>query len=269
MAVEKSPAFQFYPKDFLTDERVRLMSHTERGIYVTLLCFCWLEQSLPAQPSQLALLVNVKASQFQRMWDDGTMAACFYESNGRLFHKRLDAEREKQEAFRRRASDGGKAALDRRGNGGRFSTRVAGANHQPDVVLPAGVLSPGSTSSPISNLRSALSKKKQTSSVGPPKQPADPRVGEFLKWFPSEYKHRRHGADYLVKHSKHGPLVKQMLGATDLDRLKKLAMILMSDKTDEAWIVETDRGIEILSTKFSWLSDKLAAWEARQKEHTA
>ena len=101
--------------------------------------------------------------------------------------------------------------------------------------------------------------------MGPPKQPADPRVREFLQWFQEEYRTRRHGADYLVKWDKHGSLVRQMLGATDLDRLKKYAQILLSDKTDDEFIVSTDRGIEMLSVRFSWLSDRLAAWEAKQK----
>lgn len=103
--------------------------------------------------------------------------------------------------------------------------------------------------------------KKHATHVAPAKKPPDPRVREFLTWFQSEYRTRRHGADYLVKWDKHGTLVKQMLGATDLDRLKKYAQILLSEKTDDEFIVSTDRGIEILSSKFSWLSDRLAAWE--------
>ena len=103
--------------------------------------------------------------------------------------------------------------------------------------------------------------KKRATHVAPAKKPPDPRVREFLTWFQSEYRTRRHGADYLVKWDKHGALVKQMLGATDLDRLKKYAQILLSEKTDDEFIVSTDRGIEILSSKFSWLSDRLAAWE--------
>jgi hypothetical protein len=106
-----------------------------------------------------------------------------------------------------------------------------------------------------------LTKKKEPSL---PKEPADGRVREFLDWFPAEYKTRRHGADYLVKWQRDGPLVKQMLGATDLPRLKKLAQILLSDKTDEPFIADTDRGVQILSVKFNWLSERLAAWEARQ-----
>ena len=68
MAPEKAPAFQFYPKDFLTDERVKLMSHTERGIYISLLCMCWLEGSLPAQPAALAKLVSLTPARFTRLW---------------------------------------------------------------------------------------------------------------------------------------------------------------------------------------------------------
>lgn len=107
--------------------------------------------------------------------------------------------------------------------------------------------------------------EEQTSSVAPAKKPPDPRVKDFLVWFQSEYKTRRHGAEYLVQWEKHGTLVKRMLGATELDRLKKYAQILLSDKTDEEFIVTTDRGIEILNTKFSWLSDRLATWEKKQQ----
>jgi hypothetical protein len=105
--------------------------------------------------------------------------------------------------------------------------------------------------------------QKQPSVVEPPKKPADPRVREFLVWFQSEYKARRSGADYLVSWAKHGAMVKEMLGATDLDRLKKYAQILLSDKTDDEFIVASDRGIEVFRAKFSWLSDRLSAWETR------
>lgn len=111
-------------------------------------------------------------------------------------------------------------------------------------------------------------KKRKTQSiersVGPPKVPADPRVKEFLVWFQAEYTSRRHGADYLVKWERDGALVKQMLGATTLEKLKKYAQILLSDKTEDDFIVESDRGIPILSAKFSWLSDRLATWEAKR-----
>lgn len=106
--------------------------------------------------------------------------------------------------------------------------------------------------------------KKQPSAVGRPKAPPDPRVKEFLAWFQSEYTARRSGAPYLVKWDKHGALVKPMLHAVDLNKLKKYAQIMLSEKCDDPFICESDRGIEVLSAKFNWLSDRLAAWEARR-----
>lgn len=95
--------------------------------------------------------------------------------------------------------------------------------------------------------------------------PPDPRIKIFLTWFQAEYKARRQGADYFVKWAKHATIVKQLLGASDEPRLRRLAQIMLSEKCEEDFIVQTDRGIEILSAKFNWLSDRLAAWEARQR----
>ena len=39
----KSPAFQFYPKDWLADHDVACMTMAERGIYITILCYSWEE----------------------------------------------------------------------------------------------------------------------------------------------------------------------------------------------------------------------------------
>ena len=37
----KAPAFQFYPKDWLADEKVRRLSIGARGVYIDLLCYIW------------------------------------------------------------------------------------------------------------------------------------------------------------------------------------------------------------------------------------
>lgn len=95
------------------------------------------------------------------------------------------------------------------------------------------------------------------------KEPPDGRVTAFLKWFQTEYKTRRHGADYFVKWEKDSPLVKKMLGATTPETLQKLAIIMLSEKTTEEFIQNSDRGIGVLSAKFNWLSDRYAKW----KEH--
>ena len=98
----------------------------------------------------------------------------------------------------------------------------------------------------------------------PAKDPPDPHVKEFLGWFQAEYPRHRHGASYLVRWAKDAPLVKSMLKTVPLERLQRLAQVLLTDKTDDPFIVATDRGIGILSARFNWLNDRLATWEAHR-----
>lgn len=112
MARERVPAFQWYPKDFLSDENVLAMSYTERGIYITLLSVCWLQGSLPAG-EELAEMLKIPWPRFDKLWT-GRLSRCFVANgDGRLHHKRLDKEREKQEQFRRRQSDAAASRWDK------------------------------------------------------------------------------------------------------------------------------------------------------------
>jgi uncharacterized protein YdaU (DUF1376 family) len=122
----KSPAFQFYPKDFLSDENVRLMSMQERGVYITLMCLCWIEGTLPADVSLLARLAGVPLPAFRKLWPQ--LLPCFRTDaarDGRLIHPRLERERESQANYRRRQSDNGK-------KGGRPNKAT---NMPPNVIV--------------------------------------------------------------------------------------------------------------------------------------
>lgn len=108
MATDKAPAFQFYPKDFMTDENVLLMSNTEIGVYIRLLCSCWLEGTLPLDTDSLARMAHMPLKQFTKFWENSPVKRCFrVGEDGRLHHKRLDEEREKQATHRQRQSDKG------------------------------------------------------------------------------------------------------------------------------------------------------------------
>lgn len=103
----KAPAFQFYPKDFISSSKVQRMSLTEIGVYTLLLSHCWLDNGLPTDLSQLAAIVKMKPQQFERMWTAGALNECFHVRNGKLHNDRLDQERKKQTEFRRRQADNG------------------------------------------------------------------------------------------------------------------------------------------------------------------
>lgn len=112
MAPEKTPAFQFYPKDFLTDGKVLRMSMAQRGLYITLLSICWTERHLPSGVTELAQMVGLPVQVFRKLWPG--VDICFTETPKGLSHKRLDEEREKQDVFRRRMSDRGKKGAENR-----------------------------------------------------------------------------------------------------------------------------------------------------------
>ena len=103
----KSPAFQFYPRDYLTDEKVQVMDLGHEGPYIRALCHCWLEGSIPADPKQLSKLIGKGCTEEIARVVQG----CFNQNPTdrlRLVHKRLDLEREKQTLWSQKSSAGGK-----------------------------------------------------------------------------------------------------------------------------------------------------------------
>jgi uncharacterized protein YdaU (DUF1376 family) len=106
------PWFKLFPRDFLASEAVTLMSLTERGAYITLMCCAWNEASLPADNAKLARLCGVTEEEFQGVWP--ALKPCFEKQGKRLVHPGLEHER--REAIRRREklSAAGKKGADTR-----------------------------------------------------------------------------------------------------------------------------------------------------------
>lgn len=131
---DRSPAFQFYPADFLSDIHVATMSLAERGAYITLLCYCWNEGHLDANETRLARLCGVGLSEWRKLWE--ALAPCFDEGNGLLTHARLNHEREKQAEFiTKQARNGTLRSASAMRRSGRFTSQTpaeAPAAHQPE-----------------------------------------------------------------------------------------------------------------------------------------
>ncbi len=107
MASEKAPAFQFYPKDFLTDGHVMPMTLAERGAYITLLCLCWLDGGVPSDMSALARRCHVSTAAFTKLWP--ALEPCFVPAYGEmLIQPRIERERKKQETYRSMKAEAGR-----------------------------------------------------------------------------------------------------------------------------------------------------------------
>ena len=81
----KAPAFQFYASDFLSDINVTTMTMAQRGMYITLLAFEWIEGSLPTDLLKLRILCG-NHPDFDNDWQ--IVMNCFIEKDGRLYNNR-------------------------------------------------------------------------------------------------------------------------------------------------------------------------------------
>ncbi len=126
MAKEKAPTFQFYPRDFMGDLNVQAMDWDERGVYFWLLCLCWCEETIPADPAELANICRIPRKKFTRIWD--RVGRCFTtDEQGMLRHARLDAQRKHYEEFIDRCSEAGKLSAQMRAK----RRNVGSTNFQP------------------------------------------------------------------------------------------------------------------------------------------
>lgn len=139
------PAFQLYARDFLTDGNVALMTATQVGLYVRLLCHCWLQGSLPPDLKTLATLAGVPASALIRHWP--SIAPCFdcRPDDGALISPMLEERRRSQAAYRDRSAVGGRAKADREREIRNNSPEVPQIGHGLGAKAPS---EPGSAEDP-------------------------------------------------------------------------------------------------------------------------
>ncbi len=136
----KSPAFQFYPNDWLSSPKIALMTPAEEGAYVRLLCYDWANDGLPDDDQQLAVL-----SRLGEGWFEGgstKLRECFVLRDGKLHNPRLEKEREKQEQWREKSREGGVASGKSRqkrklqASAGRGNRRASGSKGGSHLVEP-------------------------------------------------------------------------------------------------------------------------------------
>jgi uncharacterized protein YdaU (DUF1376 family) len=267
---EPAPAFQFYPKDFLSDGNVAGMSLAERGAYITLLCICWRECSLPDDATRLARMVGATPKEFNKIWP--AVRVCFTQQGDRLTHRRLDLERAKQDIYRKRQSNAGRASAEARLN--QTPTMVEPrSNHGSTVVQPEGQPTgqpKSSLRSPVSDLLSARSVHTRPTSFESQQedQALMNRAGDLLNRYAELFYEHRKGARY---HNRMHIDFDKALGLVrtweDDKRLEKLAVIVLT--TDDEWIARSDRGFGVFASRASWADDRLSAWEAEQKAKTS
>lgn len=111
---DTSPAFQFYPGDFLSDKNTALMTPEEIGAYVLLMCYCWKEGSLNDDMEEMALLSRMDKEAFKSSWEKRISSCFIMNDHGEWVHPRLEKERQKQQKYRQKKAEAGRKGAQSR-----------------------------------------------------------------------------------------------------------------------------------------------------------
>lgn len=242
--------YPWYPKAFLLDRYVQVMTLEAAGLYRQMLDLEWLDGPLPAEETYWRRLCGSKARDFDDTW--AQVRPMFVEKDGLLVNPRLEAERTLAlEAVERAADAGRRGAAARRAKNDRLDELKEAA--RTERGLPKGGSS--NPSSPPSRVATAADERAlnarstpdctSTSTFAPSERPphaAEPppvedpapeeknKHGQFVAWFQSEWLKSGRAEPYVPAEkdykaairmlNKHPPTeiakrARQMLGSAD------------------------------------------------------
>jgi len=101
------PAFQEYASDILSNIQFRRLSLSERGLWQTMRLECWVNKSLPANPEDLAILLNLRDEDVHKSLTPAVLDL-FDCLNGQLSCRELEELRANMTASRDAQSEGGR-----------------------------------------------------------------------------------------------------------------------------------------------------------------
>ena len=133
----KSPSFQFYPRDYLTDVNVAMMTLEEQGVYIRLLCYAWLSNK-PGKISREPQAILAITGLDEEGWDrcKNNILRAFDCSNPKYFiQKRLVAEYKKQQIYKNQCVKSGKKGGETTQARLKGGLRMAQATLEPPLSL--------------------------------------------------------------------------------------------------------------------------------------
>jgi uncharacterized protein YdaU (DUF1376 family) len=136
-AENKAPAFQWYPKDFLTDDAVLAMTNEQVGAYAKLLSHAWLHpDGLSSAPSVLAKMTHCTVQRFERCIWPGVRIKFEQNANGKWFNPKLEKIRQEQSEYRADRSESGKRGAKARWQKDGSAMAQPSSKNGSAIVLP-------------------------------------------------------------------------------------------------------------------------------------
>src|SRR3990170_1183603 len=97
------PWFPFYADDWLTSERVRVMSLAARGAYIDLLAYSWHHGSIPSAMAEVCRLLGIEETALVPLWAE--IESCWKKKGSRLVNDRQERERKVADEKAKQQSD--------------------------------------------------------------------------------------------------------------------------------------------------------------------
>jgi uncharacterized protein YdaU (DUF1376 family) len=149
----KSPAFQFYPADFVAGTIT--LSTEEVGAYILLMCHAWDNGEVPLGNIHRARIARLTPSRMMRVWV--SLETKFRQTGTGFIQPRIERERQKQIEYRERQAANGR-------NGGRPS------KPKPNPTLSSGLSQNKPTANPdksssVFSLHTSVSSLRSTEDV--------------------------------------------------------------------------------------------------------
>lgn len=114
----KSPAFQFYPKDWLSDGKTMALPLFAKGCYVTLLCYDWTDDGITDDSEKWKYMIGGDAllcEDWEKVVEQLiSLFVSHPDKKNHLTNPRLYRERQKQTAYSESKKRAGKAGAKRR-----------------------------------------------------------------------------------------------------------------------------------------------------------
>lgn len=170
---KKGPPLPWWPRDFASDEHVKLMTFEMQGVYRYLLDHAWLHGSIPADVSALAFLCEkMPLPRFRKLWE--RIAPCFVPVPGdpsRLQNGKLERVRSEAADFRANRQHAGRLGGQQKASKSLAKAKQTASKHLAEHV--ANVYPP----TPSPPREGVPSTEESVSPVGAESAPEPPSSG--------------------------------------------------------------------------------------------
>lgn len=230
---DKPPWFPFYARDWVLDPVVKSMPLDVQGAYLLLLCWQWMEEVLPKEPRNIAVISGIHLRSFRRIWP--TLEPLFPETtleNGKSgrANPRLDRERKAYTDKHLELSEYGKRGAEARWGG--HSQATSPKNGHPNGNQNQN------HSTAIPSSRDDGPQKEPKEEIYNPDNPWHKDISAIAKWFYTDASRQQPKTKAQKQH-----ILETLRKIVDLDmddtaeewRIPRLRAVLDAAMSDDFW----------------------------------